>query len=92
MSHCNFENATVKNISYHSDPSYRGRPFRDQAQVVEPVTLFPVGILDRRDRLYISLNITQQLCKSGVIRLLADGSGANDAPEVSVESLNELCL
>ena len=60
--------------------------------MVEPVTLFPVGFLDRRDRLYIPLKITQQLSKSGLIRLPADGSGANDAPEVCVESLNELCL
>jgi hypothetical protein len=82
----------LKKISYHSDPSYRGRPFCDKAQVVEPVTVFPVGFLDCRDRLYISLNITQQLSKSGVIRFLADGSGANDAPEVGIESLNELCL
>jgi hypothetical protein len=60
--------------------------------VVEPVTLFPVERLDRRDRLYVSLKITQQLRENSLIRLLADGSDAKNAPEVGVQSLNELCL
>lgn len=58
----------------------------------KPVTVFPVGFHDRIDRLYISLKNAQKLSESGLIRLLADGSGANDAPEVGVKSLNELRL